>query len=460
MSYRRPELQSGTGRIDGGRPWLFFVFLAIMFFLCYRDLSIDPRGREDVVNPPQDYFAGSVNGSPVTHIAQLLLGVAGILIVVRYRNMDANRIGGSVGVALIAFIGWAFLSCLWAENVGLTVQRLTGFGILCIAASAVVRRLSLREIGFWTFFSTALFLLVGILAETWFGTFHPFVSGYRFAGSLGPNDQGVECGILVLSAVATADAEGRRRMLYISVGVLGLVFLFITGSRTAIAATLVTVVLYEGVVRSRRSKVLLAVALSILSCTAVVVVAAPTPEIKHSLLVGRDDPDNIDSLAGRIQIWQDVESYIRQRPILGYGYGGFWTPTRIRAISDEENHGVPNGHSTYIDYFLTLGFVGLFAYSLLLLTGIRVAFRNYGRTRDPMFAFCGSFFLFCALHGLLESGSAERGILKFVSIILFFRLAMVPAPTRSYSQQRARKGPGLAGQKRPVRPASLGPEFH
>ena len=51
--------------------------------------------------------------------------------------------------------------------------------------------------------------------------------------------------------------------------------------------------------------------------------------------------------------------YVEQRPILGYGYGGFWTPSHISEISEGEKWGIPNSHSAYLDNLLMLGVVGL-----------------------------------------------------------------------------------------------------
>jgi exopolysaccharide production protein ExoQ len=310
--------------------------------------------------------------------------------------------------------------------VQLTVQRLGGFAIICVAAAAVARRLSLREIILWTFLSTAIFLFLGIVVEVVFGTFQPFASGYRFAGSLGPNDQGVECGILLLSAVAAADAEGRWRPLFWGCAILGLVFLVLSGSRTALAASLLALVVYEAAVRSRRSKMVFGFSSCMLFCFLLALVGfGVLPNLKSAVLLGRDDPDSVDSFSGRTMIWQDLEPYIRERPILGAGYGGFWTPGHIEKISDEENHGVPNGHSTYVDYLLTLGVVGAATYSGLLLVGIRDAFRCLKLSHDPAFAFCGALLVFCAVHGVLESGSAERGIQKFLCMVVLVRLAFL-----------------------------------
>ena len=333
-----------------------------MFFLSYRNLAMNPKGAENA-DSSEDQFAESVNGSAVTHLAQMAMGISAVFILVKNRSNARFCINGRFGWLFLGFVGWAFISVVWAENLPLTLQRLAGLGIICIASAAVVHRLSIHEIVLWTFFSTTLFLLIGIAAELVAGTFHPLSFGYRFAGSLGPNDQGVECGVLLLSAIAAADFEKQRRILFWCTGFLGFVFLILCGSRTALFSTLLAVTVYQAVVRSRRTKVVTTLsACTLLSLILLLLGAGLLPSLKSALFLGRDDPDNVDSFAGRTMIWRDVAPYISERPILGYGYGGFWTARRINLFSEEENHGVPNGHSTYIDYLLNLGGVGAAAY--------------------------------------------------------------------------------------------------
>jgi O-antigen ligase len=150
------------------------------------------------------------------------------------------------------------------------------------------------------------------------------------------------------------------------------------------------------------------------------------PSLGNAILRGRDDPANTDSFTARTTVWKDAGYYIRQRPILGYGYDGFWTPTHINVISDQEEWGVPNGHSTYVDYLLSLGVVGLAAYALLLFAGIRRAFRFHSLSQNPAFAFCGALLVFCVLDGILESSLVEGGLLRFLCMVVLIRLAFVP----------------------------------
>jgi O-antigen ligase len=112
--------------------------------------------------------------------------------------------------------------------------------------------------------------------------------------------------------------------------------------------------------------------------------------------------------------------------MLGYGYGGFWTPARVNMISEEENWAVPNGHSAYIDYLLALGAVGLLAYAFLLFAGIIRAFRLHRLSQNSAFAFCGVLLVFYAVDGLLESNVFWGMIPVFPCLVVLARLALVP----------------------------------
>jgi exopolysaccharide production protein ExoQ len=410
----------------GRPPWLMFLFLAALFFLVYHDLSSSKKFKElDNVKSFEDMIITDVaEGTLVRRIALLSLGLFAIVSLVRHRANGRLRIHGPLGWILLSFAAWALLSPVWAEDLPLTLRRLVVFGIFCIAAVAVARRLSLREIILWAFFSTTLFLVIGVLTELVLGTFRPFATGYRFGGTLHPNGQGINCALLLLSGVAAADVEKYRRTLFRACALVGFVFLILTASRTSFAAALLALAVYLGAVCSRATKIAMAYALSMAFCVLLLVLAnASLPGLMSAVTLGRNDSTVDFSFNGRAGVWEDVGYYVHQHPILGYGYGGFWTPTRIKLISDEEKWPVPDSHSAYLDYLLTLGAVGLLVYTLLLFAGIRRAFRFQNLSHNSAFAFCGALLVFCALDGLLESAVIWPSLLLFLGMVVLVRLA-------------------------------------
>jgi exopolysaccharide production protein ExoQ len=408
-------------------PWLFFLLLSVTFILYYHDTTFLKNGTGNYNLSQGEIVTGRVNGSLVHRIAMIMLGVIAVVSLIRHRNYNHLRLQGPFGWILLSFVAWTFISPIWSAELPWTLKSLVGCGILCIATAAVVRRLSIREIILWIFFSKGLSLLVGISAEMLFGAFRPLAPGYRFSGGVHPNSQGIDCGLLLLSAVALAHVERRWRRLLYSSGFVAFFFLILTASRTALAATLLALVSYGIAVLSRRSKIMLAFSFSTLTCVLLLLLGAGLlPGLKSAALLGRGDADSVDSFSGRIEIWQDVGHYIRQRPILGYGYGAFWTPVNINTISGEENAGIPNGHSAYIDTLLTLGTVGFIEYVCLLFVGIMQAFRYYRHTRHPGFTFCVALLVFVIVDGGFESTYLAGGTPMFILMLVLALLAFYP----------------------------------
>jgi O-antigen ligase len=416
-------------------PWLLFTFLSAVFFFSQHELSYAGKGIGNYNLSTIDVATAVAKGSLTHYIVLISLAIMAIISLATYRTEPRPRLDLPFGWTLVGFVLWASLSPIWAEDFALTFKRTVIFWILCVAACAFARRLSLREIIVWTMFSTSLYLIIGISAEVYFGTFHPFSSGYRFAGSLHPNGAGIECGLLSLSAVAAASLNFRRRRLYWACACLGLVFVVLSGSRTALGACLLALGAYFVAVSSRKRKIVVAVIVCVMFVLAASILGSGLiPNAKDTITLGRtDDAGDDNTFNGRTKVWQDVSYYARQRPIAGYGYAGFWTPNHIRVISDEEQWGVAASHSAYLDCLLALGAVGLLAYVVLLCSGIKRAFRFHRLSQDPGFAFCGAVLVYFAADGLLDSINLGESLLVFLCMVVLARFATVWRPEQATS---------------------------
>ncbi len=197
-----PRVKAGVSRQQ--YPWLVFLFLAVAFFLSSHDPSGAQRTLDDYNRSQDDIVQGVSSGSVTREIALLALGAAAALSFVSYSAPRRLRSTGIAAYVLCAFAGWAAVSTLWADDSAMALKRLAASAILGLAAVAIVRMLSLREIVMWVFFTTAAFLIIAIALEILSGAFQPWASGYRFAGTQHPNDEGIECGLLVLSGLAAS----------------------------------------------------------------------------------------------------------------------------------------------------------------------------------------------------------------------------------------------------------------
>jgi O-antigen ligase len=80
------------------------------------------------------------------------------------------------------------------------------------------------------------------------------------------------------------------------------------------------------------------------------------------------------SLTGRTLIWSYVEDQIGEKPILGWGFYGFWSPYNPLASQIAEAvGGVVNAHNAMLEFLLDFGFVGTAFFSFLWLRNLVLA---------------------------------------------------------------------------------------
>jgi len=99
-----------------------------------------------------------------------------------------------------------------------------------------------------------------------------------------------------------------------------------------------------------------------------------------------------------------VASYIPERPILGYGYSGFWggASSESDAIDSAIGGTVMYSHNGYLEILLNLGAVGLLLTTGFLWTGTKRAYHcsNHGRSTVSLWPL--AFLCFFLLYNLTE----------------------------------------------------------
>jgi exopolysaccharide production protein ExoQ len=449
----RPETTGSTKRF----PRLVFLILAVVFFFAVHDLRFSERGVDGFNPTKADLIASANDGSLARRIALVFLGVFGIASLIS-DHLASFQIKGIWPWIVLLYVAWAAASLTWAEDFSLTLRRLIVLAILCVAAAAITRRCTLRQIVILTFSWSLLFLLVGVSAEILLGTFQPFTSGYRFAGTQHPNSQGINCALLLLSGIAAADIEKSHRTLFRMCALLGFIFLILTASRTSFAAVIVALIAYWVTTRPRGAKTGAPFVLFSILCFVLLVPGeSMVPKLRDELMLGRGD-DHVESFNGRSDIWENVVRFIQQRPMLGYGYGGFWTERHITDISEEDNWDVGSAHCAYLERLLDLGAVGLVLFVLTLSGGIERSFMLHRRTQATVFAFSGAFLMFCVVDGLLESIIIDLCLPALITMVVLTRLAFtreseaqetVAVPQRQFTggnstkESRTSLSPGL-----------------
>jgi exopolysaccharide production protein ExoQ len=109
-------------------------------------------------------------------------------------------------------------------------------------------------------------------------------------------------------------------------------------------------------------------------------------------------------LTGRAAIWSMVLSVIPQRPMLGYGYAGFWNGATPESLLVDWAMGsvIMYSHNGYLEILLTLGAVGLLLSLGFLWTGIKRAYSCSERSSSSVDLWPLAFLFFFLLHNLAE----------------------------------------------------------
>jgi exopolysaccharide production protein ExoQ len=329
------------------------------------------------------------------------------LFFIRKRNGFKPVLAGNLPYLFFILLG--LCSVAWAGDPGLALRRAAEFLLFSITTFALSEMLTLSQMLTFACVASCTYLSIGVLAELLLRTFHPFSEDYRFCGTLHPNHQAWQCGMLVVSACALyIHAVGRKKLLYAGIGAFGMVFLLLTKSRTTLGAVMLAVFVLVGLAlsgkRLRRVIGLSFITLALFSFVAIFM-QSTLAAIYQSQLAGRGE-DSISTLTGRLPLWTLAFQFIGERPLTGYGFYAFWTPDHIRYFSDQLGWGVPESHNGFIELLLSLGIPGLLLYLTLVAKSCYVFFRSSWRTGYPSAAFpvaLYSFFLvvmFCDVIAL------------------------------------------------------------
>jgi len=189
---------------------------------------------------------------------------------------------------------------------------------------------------------------------------------------------------------------------------LSAVLLFFAGSLTptmALLGSLLLVELYKfAAERMRVSKVVVGLAMLLLVSSVVAMFLGNTEGITNAL--GRS-PD----FTGRTEIWSWVAGSIGERPLLGYGFSGYWSDSATSAGLNRAMGGmIMYSHNGYLETLLSLGIVG-FALTLAFLgAGIRRVFYWSDRNRSSIGLWPVAFLLFFLLQNFAECTILQQGL--------------------------------------------------
>jgi exopolysaccharide production protein ExoQ len=151
------------------------------------------------------------------------------------------------------------------------------------------------------------------------------------------------------------------------------------------------------------------------------------------------------TLTGRTEMWPYAIDNIFQRPVLGWGYFGFWTPANPVSLSIAQEIArlhdtwyiapIPNAHNTLLEALLEVGILGTTLIVVLYVRYVIVAMRCFKGPAKHL-----GLSSLMLLVGLLILGFSEVMLLSasIISTGLFFTVGMA-CEKKLWQHRRARK---------------------
>ncbi len=407
-----------------------------MFFLCEQSLTVS---KSEAYTSTADQMEQQASGGNMIRRAAFGgLGLLGLYLTFQVPRGEwkASR-GLCAGLGL--YLSWCLLSIVWSESSMMTLRRVAVLLCYALGAIGVAKSLTLSEILKIVIVVSGTTLAIGFACEVLLGTFRPWASDYRFAGTLHPNTQGLYLTTLCLSAFCLLKQGENRKWLLPILGI-GLLFLMLTKSRTSCAGMIFSLCTLWALQSSRGTRVRSFIGCAWLISLGLMILLMGQVDVwgrlSNAALMGREE--QAESLTGRLPIWETLSPYAHRQPLFGYGYESFWVPSRINEVSSQLHWGIREAHSAYLDTILSVGILGGVLLFFVILLSLKHSAKRFSQTKDYGYAFIFGLLLFGLINAFTESGMIMPMFVPFIALVgivhlACFRLNLNPGNNRPAS---------------------------
>jgi O-antigen ligase len=367
-------------------------------------------------------------------------------------------------LAIALLLAWCWLSLIWAIEPYVAFRKLSLTTIVLVSCFLCVKLVGARSFMRILLFSLVSIVIVDIISAVTVpaAAVH---SAMEIDPGLAGNWKGLHphkntAGPIAASAIILTFFYGleQKRFRWIGLCIICAFFLYKTQSKTCIGLVPICILFglcYRYASNSRNARHIAAGALTMTAVVVCVIIYVNW----SSILLAFDDPA---SLTGRVQIWPVLIAYASDHPLLGSGYGSFWSigaTSPVYEYADGWITDVFHGHNGYLDVLVETGFIGL---GLLILSVIIVPSIVFANAESgDLWRMCTSLslWLFGILNNCLESTMLDRDAPMWVIIIFMIAIAAEndqtvkgrkqPANGWSFSPGRAARMAGLTAWPSP-----------
>lgn len=362
-------------------------------------------------------------GSPLDR-AFLLTFLFVILVLLRRRKINWVR-ELRANTWLFVVLGFMFVSIAWSEIPFASIKRFTREIIVVLAGFAILTDKNPAE-ALVSVLYRAIYIMVpfSLLLIKYFPRYG--VSYGRWSGdqtwtgvAQQKNGLGQLCAVavfLIVWRLATKyrSPDGRRDRIVslIELIMLAMAVAMLRGPGGAYSAT--SIVMLAGAISllvvllflRRRHLSLPSFVVPVAMCFIIAfgtatVFMGKLPFLDISSSLGRNS-----TLTDRNLVWSSLVPQAMRSPLIGHGFGGFWT-SQTRHLYE-----IPNAHSGYLEVILSMGFIGLLLISIFILMSCVKAQKELGRNH-----IWGNLWLCCLMMTLINN-IAESSLDSFTPLLM------------------------------------------
>ena len=406
-------------------PWGTFLFLLAIFSVTTPFLGLR------MFNPAMD-LTNAIELASELHrnnwqriVALISLGAFALFNLLRIKP-GRFQINGLLGWLILFYLLWAVLSIIWSIDPRFTVKRVGILVLLSLGALYVAYRFSHQETIHLVFFICAAGIFGGLVSVLRTHSFHPFLGWWRFGGNMHSIQQAWHCGLLLLSALVFVKTAKQNHAIYIGIAIIAFLFLILTRSRMAFVSCMMASAIYWSMATPKRHQsVLIFLGIIIVGCLTFLLLGNLLfiQYGENAITLGRGEwgIQSMQSLTGRLPLWNSLNELINQRPFVGHGYDSFLIGKNLLFVTEKLGWATSSPHSGYIATLGGLGYIGFITLVLILILSVTMSI-NLSR-RNPDYAFMVAVFVWLILNAYTEDKVLTRPYLPvFAWMVLLAKL--------------------------------------
>jgi len=212
-----------------------------------------------------------------------------------------------------------------------------------------------------------------------------------------------------------------KKIKYICISeiIIASILLYMSKSMTSILLLIGMLILIIVTKYKKINKIIIYGFIPLLLLSVYIIIYQPQWYIDLLALIGRSP-----NLTDRDVIWRGAIAGVETKPLLGYGYSGYWT-NNIYSVNFVAKFygGLPNhAHNGYLDVLLDFGFIG----STLIVSAFGITIRKIKRLNsiDKMeyINFILAYIVFICFYNLIESPLVRHLSTIYILFIIFFNI--------------------------------------